>query len=356
MQALLLILTLVAQTTAPLPGDGYTLSAEELVLRSGPSDNHPGVLVLPAGSVLRQAKSGTSAYQAVHIAQGFPIYLHGAFVEVDSERQTARVVGQRVNARLLPATVGLLPVGRIDSQAGDLVLLDVEGDWVRVLAPVGLVLHAARGRLQAMANAVGAPLWQQAWDTRDSGRRARVQTEQSLQADWLVQHDAELEMDLLGSVDVTLLDDDRVALREHRLADIGRNLTEASPARDRWQTLIGAVRDEHFARSQAAGARAVEQQNLAAEARALALGLSYAGRGEALRIEGLVTRLTSSESEGAVFSISDGSRDYKLSAPNGVAVLPDLEGNTVVLEGRTLQLMNVEGPVLVIDRVVNSGS
>jgi len=350
------MLTLVAQTTAPLPGDRYTLSADELVLRSGPSDNHPGVLVVPPGTVLRSATGSNAAYQAVHVAQGFPIYLHAEYVEVDTTKRTVRVKGQRLNARLLPTTVGLLPVGQVDSQAGDLVLLDVEGDWVRVLAPVDLALHAPREKLTSVAIASAAPAWREFLQTREGDRAARVKDTLARQASWLAQHDAELEMDLLGSVDVVLLADEQIAYRVHQLADIGLRLGQQSPAGQRWQTLIDAVRGEQQMRAATADAVAIEQQNLATEARALALGLSYTGRGEALRIEGLVRRLTAVDSEASVFSISNGQHEYKLSAPVGVAVLPELEGNTVVLEGRMLQLMNVVGPVLVIDRVVSPGT
>lgn len=363
MQALLLLLALVAQTTAPLPADAYAQPSDDLVLRSGPSDSHPGVITIPGGTVLRVPLGDTGAYQRVHLARGFPIYLHGDYVDVDEEQQTALVLGRRVNARLLPTTAGLLPVGRVGAEAGPLVLLGREGDWVRVLAPVELALFAPRTALTMVSGSNAAGLWERAWQARDGERMARVAHALATDPSWLSRHDAALELRFESRVDVASLNDAQLSFRARELADLGRRLGGAEADRGRWQQLVDGVEGEQQRRldalvSQAAAraAQRVEEQNLELEAQALALGLSYHGQGQALRIEGAVSRLTSPHSEGVVFAISDGVLDFKLSAPAGVAELARLEGRTVILEGRSLQLMNVEGPVLIIDRVVDSGS
>ncbi|MFT7465372.1 MAG: hypothetical protein ACI9EF_003738 [Pseudohongiellaceae bacterium] len=362
MEALLIMLALVAQTTAPLPADAFAQSNDPLVLRAGPSDSHAGVLSVPGGTVLRVVSEGTGAYQQVHLAKGFPIYLHGDFVQVDELQKTARVQGQRVNARLLPSTVGLLPVGRVGADAGELVLLGIEGDWVRVVAPVELALLAQRSALTTVSASIAADAWGRDWQSRAAGREARVAEALTTDPEWLAQHDAALELGFESRVEVPALNDAKLSFRARELAELGRRLGDGSDVRGRWQTLVNNVSREQRRRKDAVEAhaaslaeRALADKNLLVESRALALGLAYQGQGQSQRIEGTVRRLTSADSEGVVFAISEGSREFKLSAPAGVTELALLEGRTVILEGRSLLLMNVEGTVLIVDRVVNSG-
>jgi len=363
MQALLLMLTIVAQTTVPLPADSYARSQDDLVLRSGPSDSHPGVLSVPGDTILRALSEGTGTYQQVHIAAGFPVYLHGDYVSVDEAQQTATVLGQRVNARLLPCTAGLLPVGRVGADAGALVLLGVEGDWVRVLAPVELSLWATRAELATVSDGAAAAGWADSWNSRERSRMARVSDALTNDPLWLAQHDAELELGFESRVDISSLNDAKLSFRARELGKLGARLGAQGPARNTWQLLVDGVaaeqrrrRDVVAAHAAALAARSLADKNLEVEAKALALGLSYQGQGQSQRIEGLIKRLTSADAEGAVFAISDGVQLYKLSAPAGVARLPTLEGRKVTLVGRSLLLMNVDGPVLIIDRVIDSGS
>lgn len=363
MQALLLMLTIAAQTAVPLPADSFARSNDDLVLRAGPSDSHAGVLTVPGGTIVRAASEGTGTYQRVHLAAGFPVYLHSDYVSVDAAQQTATVLGQRVNARLLPCTAGLLPVGRVGADAGALVLLDVEGVWVRVLAPVELSLWGTRAELAAVSDGAASADWERSWQSREADRRAKVSDALAADPTWLAQHDAELELSFEARVDVSALNDAKLSFRSRELGKLGARLNAQGPARNTWQLLVDGVaaeqrrrRDVLASHAAAMAARSLLDQNLEVEARALALGLSYQGQGQTQRIEGLIKRLTSADADGAVFAISDGVQEFKLSAPAGVARLPTLEGRKVTLEGRSLLLMNVDGPVLIIDRVVESGS
>jgi hypothetical protein len=87
------------------------------------------------------------------------------------------------------------------------------------------------------------------------------------------------------------------------------------------------------------------------ESRTLALGLRFAGRGEQVDRQGTVRQAGLPEAPIYTLTTTDGLL-LKLTAAPDVATLPALVGKRVTLRGRQLHLMTVDGPVLIIDKVV----
>lgn len=361
MQVIVFLLVLSVQVSTPQPGRDFAVLGEDVVLRAGPTENHVGVLSLPEGSLLRVGEE-RGAFREVFVPQGFPVYLHGDFARVDRDQGQVQVLGQRVNTRLLPSTIGLLPVGQVGSDDGALDLLDVEGDWVRVVAPAGLPLYARREHLMWSGDRDGAAEWRAAHAQRARNRERRLALARAGDPNWLALHDLELELGWLAAGEARGLGDAELDRRRARLAELQQRAarlpggeTGAQQAAD----LLARVEAEHQRREglAAAAAERVREQaaleaRLEAEARALDMGLRFLGRGDPVDIQGVVTRASSSTSEAEVFSISDGVRSYKLSAGD-VAELAELVGRTVVLRGRSLSLVSVDGPVLIIDEVLD---
>ena len=101
-----------------------------------------------------------------------------------------------------------------------------------------------------------------------------------------------------------------------------------------------------------ADAAVVAAASLEREARTLATGLRFLGQGESVTITGRVARLSTGSDQLAIYSISDSrGRRYKLTAARDVADLSAMTDRTVTLRGRSLSLVNVSGPVLIIDQV-----
>ncbi len=363
---MLLLVLPVAGVAAPvsdLPGEAFAIPAGPVVLRSGPSANHPGVLTLDDKDVVRVASSdGTSGsgYTRVFVPQGFPVYLHGDYVHVDREQQVVTVSGSRLNVRLLPATVGLLPLGQLTDDVQRLQLLDEEEDWVRVLAPVGLALYAPADQLPEAPASVASGRWTEAFGTRELRRAAAVAAHVATDPARLRDRRYEERIAVLRATVLTDLSDTQLSSRETTLSDLAREVGRPDLA-DAVQRMREAVLSERQ-RRQAALANLAEQErerareaaNLVREANALDYGLRFLGKGDALTVQGLVSRRVSQDGEATVYSIQEGAagRLYKLSAAKEIANLETLVGKRVELAGRSLALVNVDGPVLIVDEVV----
>lgn len=111
------LLLLLCLPAAQLPGHTYSSPTAPLALHAGPSPGSLGVLELEAGAVLRVGLE-RGAFSEVFVPQGFPVYLHGGYVSVDRSRRTVTATGARVNVRLLPSTVGSVPVGQVGPEDG----------------------------------------------------------------------------------------------------------------------------------------------------------------------------------------------------------------------------------------------
>jgi hypothetical protein len=355
---LLLVLTVVSASPVAEgpPGAAWAQAPEGMVLHAGPGVHQAGVLTLAQPTVVRTGET-SGEFVEVFLADGFPVYLHGQFVEVDEANRRARLLADRVNLRLLPATMGLPPLGQL-SQGEELQLLDTERGWVRVLAPAHVSLWARAAELEPVAASVAAARWEQGVLSREVARQRAVAAFRATDPGWVAASRREEEAERLAAVDLGTLDAQGLSAHAVAVEDLlGQQLR--APTRERLQQVSSAIVLEQ-GRRQAAAATAAEQAredaraaaNLVKEARALDMGLRFEGRGEALTLEGIVTRRASSEHEAVVYSIRDATgRTYKLSAAKEIAELPPLLGKKVVLEGRRIDLVNVDGPVLVVDKV-----
>jgi len=366
MPALTLMLLLLSSPLATpadgLPGDSYAIPAAGLVLRAGSSSNHAGVMELSPNDVVRVESKEGAPYVRVFVPQGFPVYLHGDFVSKDTRKQLVSIAGRRVNVRLLPATVGLLPLGQLDSSVGDLQLLDEEGDWVRVLAPVELALYAPADSLQPASVDVATARWNELMAQRDSRRRVAIAAWDATDPKRVADRRLEDRVTDLAAITVSDLSDPDLVQRRKTLNEMG-STTERDDLRQTLDRMLAELAREVDRREAAQATllemerkRAQEAANLVKEARALDFGLRFLGKGNPMDFEGLVTRRTSPDTESTVYSIQgpDG-RQYKLSAAREVADLKALIGKRVQLKGRSLSLVNVEGAVIIVDDVAVLG-
>lgn len=362
MITLLLAVHLVVPALAAdesLPGTSFATAREEIVLHAGPGGQHAGVLTLPEGAVVR-VEDIDAAYDRVFVPQGFPVYVHGDFVRVDETEQKVWITGDNVNARVLPAISGVRAVAQLGAGGGALALLDVEGAWVRVMAPVGVPLYARSDAFTPVGDATARDRWDARVAERGARHTKRLAFYRATDPNWLRLQDARERVAQLESQELALLDD-------AALAELGRSATVLAselddPAlRARAETVQRDVDDAFVSRRATARARedlareqAREMAAVAREARYLDFGLRFEGKGESRRVEGEVTRRTAEAEDVAVYSVQDrttGQR-YKLSISKQIGKLPPLLGKRVVLEGREIPIKNVSGPVLVIDKVV----
>jgi hypothetical protein len=132
---------LVAQVES-LPGNAYSIPAKGVTLHSDAGQDFPAVFSLEGQSVVRiGALKGV--YREVFVPQGFAVYMHRDYLQLDDSDGTATVTGDRVNMRLLPGTDGAPTVGQLSRPTGPLVILpEPAGDWVRLVAPVQVPLYA----------------------------------------------------------------------------------------------------------------------------------------------------------------------------------------------------------------------
>lgn len=336
------------------PGAAWATAPAGLVLHAGPGVNHAGVLMLDATTTVRTGETA-GEYVEVFVPDGFPAYVHGDYATVDDASQTVTIAADRVNLRLLPSTLGLPPVGHL-SAGESALLLGRERGWVRLLSPSRVGLWARAGDLSA-AGSDAAARWQQTWQQREAARSRAVAAYRATDPGWQATQRRAEQADRLAAVDLAALSDGQLGAHAAEVDELLAGSTGALAERVAALAVAAGLEQE---RRDAARARSAELQreqareaaSLVREARALDMGLRFEGRGQALVIEGLVTRRASAEQDAVVYSIRDaGGRTFKLSAARGVADLPPLLGKTVVLEGRSIELVAVQGPVLVVDKV-----
>jgi len=375
MNAMLLIVSLTLQlvpataATDNLPGTAYAKPDSGTVLRAGPGGDFAGACTLDGTTVVRVGElRGT--FREVFVPQGFPVYMHTDFLDLSPSDATLMVSGDRVNMRLLPSADGLLPIAQCSAGAGPFVLLGVENDWARVLAPMVTPLYAPDEVLPAATDvAAAAATWAELAATRDQQRLAAVAGWRA--TDPAYQREAVLldEVEALADTDLSKLDAEARAKRRVRLAELW-----AAAEWEHTRTIIGNLRSDLDAadRLAVASARATEKvrqdalaqpaapaakssldlATLKKESRMLALGFTFRGKGEAVTRSGSVHK---EGIEGApVYTLhgKDG-EILKLTAPAEVATLEALVGRQVELNGRRLLLTTVDGPVLVIDKVIS---
>lgn len=357
------LLALVLCVPASAGQAAYARPAEGTVLRVGPGDGFAGVLEVSADAVLRLGEV-RGAYREVFVAEGFPIYLHEDYVEIDETQARVAVIGDRVNARALPTTVGNDPVGHVGSEHDDLVLLGREGRWVRVVAPEDLPLHVAQDALLTTEVAAGEALWERALEVRAAQRAWMLAAFQANDPTWRQETAWREEVEWLARQPLATAPDADLAQRRDRLRQIAAD-TAWKATREVAEGARAALERQLEQRAATAAPVALlpvappepstpagQPDPLEREARFLGLGLLFQGRGVAIQRTGTVVQERVGPDVALyVLQTSDGER-YKLTAPINRPRLADLVGKRVELGGRELELASVSGPVLVVDRVV----
>jgi hypothetical protein len=366
LSVLLQLLPAVQVTDGP-PGTAFAKPAAGTVLRAGPGADFPGAFTLDGSTVVRVGElRGT--YRQVFVPQGFGVYMHTDYLDLSPADATLMVRGDRVNMRLLPSSEGLLPIAQCAAGTGPLVLLGQEHEWVRVLAPLATPLFAPDELLPAATDAAAAETWAMLHAQREQQRQAAMAGWRATDKEY--QREAALldEVEHLADTDLASLDASARSARRARLGELW-----AAAKWDRTRSIIGDLRGDLDAAEKLAdaGSRATDQvrdqarsqpapaatdtpelATLKKESRMLALGFRFRGKGDA------VTRSGSVHKEGVdgapVYTLhgKDG-EILKLTAPSEVATLEALVGKQVELGGRRLFLTTVDGPVLVVDKVVS---
>lgn len=354
MPALILIISFLVASDV-LPGEAFARPQGDVVLFAGASTNHAGAYTLRPDDVVRIGAAHGDLVE-VFVPQGFAAYLHGDFLEHDVGTSRVTVRGENVNLRLLPSVLGLPPVGRISPADGPLTLLDVEHGWARVLAPLHVPLFAPRAQLPAVADGEARPRWDVLHGQRERRRLDRVEARLAVDPEQRARRAAEAELEALSLVDVTLLDEAGLTARVAALRALQQRSLDASLA-----ARVGALvkdteqesSDRRMALTRVEDARreeAREASRVLREARILDLGLRFLGKGDDRRVEGVVNRRAVDDSEAAVYTVrEDTGTVFKLSLAPELGSLASLAGKRVVLRGRTMPLMNVEGRVLIVD-------
>ncbi len=361
MNALVLILaSFLGQPADELPGTAFAQPAADIVLRSGPGENYPGLLTLDGRTVVRLGEA-RGAYREVFVAAGFPVYVHRSYVQLSPQDAQVTVLGQRVNARYVPSTVGNLPVGQLGSQDGALLLLDEERDWVRVSAPVGLPLFLPESDLPTEPFGGDESTWWAERTRREAGRIARADSWRAGNTEWQTQQRVIQELEQLAASDLTRLSDDQLAQRGFAL---DRLAGEAQvPATREASRRLRAELDRYVVLRERVSQQlselrdaTVADESLAREARVLGLGLRFNRHGDAVTHKGRVGTIEAGD-DAVVYTLTttDG-QVLKLMAAADVTDLASLVGKReVTLTGRQLNLNSVQGPVLVVHRVLLVG-
>lgn len=345
---------LVAQVESS-PGNAYSIPAKGVALHSDAGQDFPQVFSLDGQSVVRIG-AVKGVYRELYVPQGFAIYMHRDYLQLNEPEGTATVTGDRVNMRLLPSTEGLPTVGQLGRGTGPLVVLEQAGEWVRVLAPVQVPLYALDAEAPTTTDDAAADRWRALYASREARRQAAVETWRHADPEWQRESGLLDRVEALAQVDVATLAPAALAERRAQLDQIG---SEA-----RWtqtQAAIESLRREidsvHALRASANEATAkVEQAQtgpdalLRRESHLLLAGFRYKGKGAPVTREGLVQ--ADGPAAAPVYTLRGPDGEVlKLTAPAEVAKLADLAGKRVQIDGRRLFLTLIDGPVLVIDRV-----
>ena len=350
-----ILFSAAAAQVEALPGSDYSIPAKGLALHSDAGQDFPEVLVLDGQTVVRIGAS-KGVYREVFVPQGFAVYMHSDYLDVDRTQGTAMVTGERVNMRLLPSRDGLPTVGTLSRPTGPLVVLEETGEWVRVLAPVVVPLYAESTALQATSDAGAAERWKALYASRDARRRSTVDSWN--RADPEFQRESELlgKVEALAQVDVTTLSSGALTQRRTQLDQIASEAhwTQTQSAVETLRREIDSVQALRTT-SDSSVAKVAEAQTgpdalMRRESRLLLLGFRYKGKGMPVNREGVVQADGPAAAPVYTLRAPDGEL-LKLTAPADVARLPDLAGKRVQIDGRRLFLALIDGPVLVIDRV-----
>jgi hypothetical protein len=334
------------------------MASTVIVLRSEAGSDFPGVYTLDGATVVRTGALFGN-FREVFVPQGFAVYMHSDYLEYSPSDGTARVTGDRVNMRLLPSSEGLLPIGQLSAGSGPLVVLDQAGEWLRVLAPAVVPLFAPDNVVQPVTDPEAAATWTRLLETRTQRVQAAAAKWREQDPETQVQDNLLIRAEQLADVDVTTLGPEALDARRDELGAIAANAREPQTL-----SIVSGLQAEleQLAQLRAQAASATEtvvrqlevadEQTLRRESRMLALGLSFRGKGDPLTCQGSVHREGLGESPIYTLHTTEG-EILKLTAPPQVATFEALVGKKITVDGRRLLLMVVDGPVLVIDKLVS---
>jgi hypothetical protein len=356
----------VAAQVDSMPGSAYSIPAKGVALHTDAGQDFPQVFSLDGQTVVRIG-AVKGIYREVFVPQGFAVYMHSDYLQVDPSDGTATVTGDRVNMRLLPSTDGLLPIGQLSRPTGPLVVLEQAGDWVRILAPVQVPLYALDTEVPATTDGGAAERWKALYSARDSRRASTAGTLRQADPEWQREQELLGRVEALAQIDATTLTPSALAERRAQLDEIAGQArwTQTQSAIESMRREIDSVHALRVA-SDASASKVAQSQVaqsqvgqaapdalLRKESRLLLLGFRYKGKGLPVTREGVIQ--ADGPAAAPVYTLrgSDGEL-LKLTAPAEVAKLADLAGKRVTLDGRRLFLGPVDGPVLVIDRVTMS--
>lgn len=363
MNAMILLLALSVQPSflvqdvvAPRPGTAFALPANGTILRTDAGGDFPSPLSLDGRTVVRLG-SERGTFREVFLAQGFEVYMHSDFLDLTPSEAQAVVRGDRVNMRLLPSAEGLMPIGQLGAGTGPLVVTGRNGDWVRLIAPIEVPLYALGTDVQAAEGDAHAEAWSALYAQREQRRLREREAWRHQDPTWQQETKTHERLEALGAQSVDALDAAALLARRAELQGIA---TDAAwpESRELAQRLLAGQDEAVALRATAAAAteqvkqrQAIDEAVLRREARTLALGLRFTGRGEPAQVHGSVHR---EGLEDAPYYTVHGRKGelLKLTAPPGVATFEALVGREVTLDGRRLFLFTVDGPVLVVEKVV----
>ncbi len=368
MNAMIVLLSLFVQLPAALqvaetlPGSAYSIPAQGTVLRAGPGADFPGVLTLDGETVVRLGGlRGT--FREIYVPHGFDVYMHGDYVRVSPGDATVVVSGDHVNMRLRPSTDGLMPVATVGAGTGPLVYLGRSGDWVHVLAPLAVPLFAPDETVAATDRADAADVWRALHARREQQRLASVEGARATDPEWQRESQLHQQVEDLAAVDLSQVDEVGRKARRVRLDELSAQ-TEWPETRaliERLRQDLDKAEGQRETSQRETTERAVETLQkqetldvtvLQRESKTLALGWRYTGRGDAVVRRGSVHREGLDGAPVYTLHSTDG-EILKLTAAREVATLEALVGKQVEFNGRRLFLSPVNGPVLVVDRVVS---
>jgi hypothetical protein len=125
------------------PGGPYlgVLTGNEVYLRTGGSRNHPTFGVIKKGQTLIVDRD-ENGWCKVHLPRWIPVYVHKDYITLSGSK--GRVHAGQLNIRAFPRKGGMDEcVGSI-SEGGSLDVIASEGEWLRVIPPLGTFGYISR--------------------------------------------------------------------------------------------------------------------------------------------------------------------------------------------------------------------
>ncbi len=343
--------------------------AKPTALRAAASVHVPGLMDIDSHQPL-QVMGQRGVFSSVRVPQGFPVYLASEFMRIEEEKQLAWVTTRNLNARFVPSTIGNLPVGKVSSDDGALVLLGIEGAWARVIAPETLLLYVPTSDIVTAASSLDSldaetvrAQYNRLAQTREARRQEAIAAWRAAHPEWK-QEDAWLtELMEWRARDIDGLDATARATLDARLRELEPRVTW-NESRQMIRTLrreamtvddaTAAVERQRIQAEQAVDRVKLAErrvaESLAREAKLLDLGLAFDGKGKPDTLEGVVEVYEGAEAARVfVLRVTQTGEALKLTSARRAVDLSSLLGRRVKLAGRRLFLPSINGPMFVVE-------